>query len=302
MTSSRSHAATSASITPPGLAASCTGYGRLPPGPSPMPSNNLLSNRCPWFLSHFEMNLRRHPASHVTAPRTYGLHLQVPDERPRLRAPRRPAQDSPGYVDVASVGEEHRRRWPTSSSSTPHAQRVRPRQQALRQPRQAGQPGNDPWPADAVSGCRLLAEWETIVQRLHGVDVVFGTHNIGKPPCSTRPRATGVPRARSGIPRKPSACQAGRLRDFAGWVSISVGNNNTCTFCYIVHSLRGTEQDLPTSRKVDTRNEGVVESGPAGPNTYLRSDSLTISPPTSCCACGDARGLDMPFLDPPALP
>jgi tRNA-2-methylthio-N6-dimethylallyladenosine synthase len=75
--------------------------------------------------------------------------------------------------------------------------------------------------------------------------VVFGTHNIGSLPVLLE-RARHNERAQVEILESlevfPSTLPTRRESRYAGWVSISVGCNNTCTFC-IVPSLRGTEKD-----------------------------------------------------------
>jgi tRNA-2-methylthio-N6-dimethylallyladenosine synthase len=77
------------------------------------------------------------------------------------------------------------------------------------------------------------------------VDVVFGTHNIGSLPVlleRARHNAAAEMEILEALEVFPSALPARRESSYAGWVSISVGCNNTCTFC-IVPSLRGREQD-----------------------------------------------------------
>src|SRR6478672_2844790 len=97
----------------------------------------------------------------------------------------------------------------------------------------------------AVGGCMAQKDRETIVKRAPWVDVVFGTHNIGSLP-ALLDRARHNKRAEVEILESletfPSTLPTRRDSAFAGWVSISVGCNNTCTFC-IVPSLRGKEQD-----------------------------------------------------------
>ena len=98
----------------------------------------------------------------------------------------------------------------------------------------------------AVGGCLAQKDRAAIVERAPWVDVVFGTHNLGSLPVllerarvtTTRRRSRSSSRSRSS--RRP--CRPGASRRYAAWVSISVGCNNTCTFC-IVPSLRGKEKD-----------------------------------------------------------
>ncbi|MFC8382416.1 tRNA (N6-isopentenyl adenosine(37)-C2)-methylthiotransferase MiaB [Nocardia sp. NPDC057272] len=97
----------------------------------------------------------------------------------------------------------------------------------------------------AVGGCLAQKDRETVVRKAPWVDVVFGTHNIGSLPVLLE-RARHNEQAQVEILESleafPSTLPAKRESAYAGWVSISVGCNNTCTFC-IVPSLRGKEVD-----------------------------------------------------------
>lgn len=97
----------------------------------------------------------------------------------------------------------------------------------------------------AVGGCLAQKDRDTVVKKAPWVDVVFGTHNIGSLPVLLE-RARHNEQAQVEIIESleafPSTLPAKRESAYAGWVSISVGCNNTCTFC-IVPALRGKEVD-----------------------------------------------------------
>ncbi|MFF0146289.1 tRNA-i(6)A37 thiotransferase enzyme MiaB [Amycolatopsis sulphurea] len=97
----------------------------------------------------------------------------------------------------------------------------------------------------AVGGCLAQKDRGEIVKRAPWVDVVFGTHNIGSLPALLE-RARHIAQAEVEILESletfPSTLPARRESSYASWVSVSVGCNNTCTFC-IVPSLRGKERD-----------------------------------------------------------
>jgi tRNA-2-methylthio-N6-dimethylallyladenosine synthase len=97
----------------------------------------------------------------------------------------------------------------------------------------------------AVGGCLAQKDQGEIVRRAPWVDVVFGTHNIGSLPVLLE-RARHNQEAQVEILESlevfPSTLPARRDSAYSGWVSVSVGCNNTCTFC-IVPSLRGKEKD-----------------------------------------------------------
>src|ERR1700749_4871748 len=97
----------------------------------------------------------------------------------------------------------------------------------------------------AVGGCLAQMERTAITKRAPWVDVVFGTHNIGALPDlldRAREREQAQAEFEETLETFPSVLPARRESAYAAWVAISVGCNNTCTFC-IVPSLRGKEKD-----------------------------------------------------------
>jgi tRNA-2-methylthio-N6-dimethylallyladenosine synthase len=97
----------------------------------------------------------------------------------------------------------------------------------------------------AVGGCLAQKDRGEITRRAPWVDVVFGTHNIGSLPAlleRARHNDTAQVEIAESLEVFPSTLPARRDSAHSGWVSISVGCNNTCTFC-IVPSLRGREVD-----------------------------------------------------------
>ncbi|QCU78495.1 tRNA (N6-isopentenyl adenosine(37)-C2)-methylthiotransferase MiaB [Citricoccus sp. SGAir0253] len=97
----------------------------------------------------------------------------------------------------------------------------------------------------AVGGCLAQKDQQAILDRAPWVDVVFGTHNIGSLPVlleRSRHNRQAELEILESLEVFPSTLPTRRDSTYSGWVSISVGCNNTCTFC-IVPSLRGKEKD-----------------------------------------------------------
>ncbi|WP_052462541.1 tRNA (N6-isopentenyl adenosine(37)-C2)-methylthiotransferase MiaB [Nigerium massiliense] len=97
----------------------------------------------------------------------------------------------------------------------------------------------------AVGGCMAQKDRDVILNRAPWVDVVFGTHNIGSLPVlleRARVEQESQVEIEEALTRFPSTLPTRRDSPYSAWVSISVGCNNTCTFC-IVPALRGKEQD-----------------------------------------------------------
>jgi tRNA-2-methylthio-N6-dimethylallyladenosine synthase len=113
----------------------------------------------------------------------------------------------------------------------------------------------------AVGGCLAQKDKHDIVSKAPWVDVVFGTHNMGALPTLLE-RARHNDEAQVEILESldvfPSTLPTKRESTYSGWVSISVGCNNTCTFC-IVPSLRGKE--------MDRRPGDVLSRGPGDSST-----------------------------------
>jgi len=114
----------------------------------------------------------------------------------------------------------------------------------------------------AVGGCLAQKDREHIVARAPWVDVVFGTHNVDALPALLN-RASVLQEAQVEIEESlrtfPSTLPSRRESAYAAWVAISVGCNNTCTFC-IVPSLRGRERDR-RSGEILAEVEALVADG-----------------------------------------
>ena len=103
----------------------------------------------------------------------------------------------------------------------------------------------DPDMQIAVGGCLAQKDRDAVLRKAPWVDVVFGTHNIGSLPTlldRARHNKSAQVEIVEALQEFPSALPAARESAYAAWVSISVGCNNTCTFC-IVPALRGKEVD-----------------------------------------------------------
>nr|WP_290279847.1 tRNA (N6-isopentenyl adenosine(37)-C2)-methylthiotransferase MiaB [Corynebacterium faecale] len=165
---------------------------------------------------------------------------------------------------------------------------------------------NKPGMQIAVGGCLAQKDKDTVVKKAPWVDVVFGTHNIGSLPTlldRASHNATAEVEIVDSLEQFPSVLPAKRESAYAGWVSVSVGCNNTCTFC-IVPSLRGKEQDRrPGDILAEVQalvDQGVSEVTLLGQNVNaygvnfvdpeLERDRSAFS--KLLRACGDIEGLE----------
>lgn len=152
----------------------------------------------------------------------------------------------------------------------------------------------------AVGGCLAQKDRGRIVERAPWVDVVFGTHNLAALPVLLE-RARHNKRAEveivEALQNFPSELPSRRESPYSAWVSISVGCDNTCTFC-IVPSLRGTETDRrPGDVLAEVRalvEGGVVEVTLLGQNvnSYGRSFGDRYAFGKLLRACGEIDGLE----------
>ncbi|WP_370517695.1 tRNA (N6-isopentenyl adenosine(37)-C2)-methylthiotransferase MiaB [Mycolicibacterium sp. P9-22] len=158
----------------------------------------------------------------------------------------------------------------------------------------------------AVGGCLAQKDRDAVLKKAPWVDVVFGTHNIGSLPVlleRARHQRVAQVEIAEALQEFPSALPAARESAYAAWVSISVGCNNTCTFC-IVPSLRGKEVDRRPGdvlAEVQTLvDQGVLEVTLLGQNVNAYGVSFA-DPDTPrnrgafadlLRACGDIEGLE----------
>jgi tRNA-2-methylthio-N6-dimethylallyladenosine synthase len=152
----------------------------------------------------------------------------------------------------------------------------------------------------AVGGCLAQKDRGEITKKAPWVDVVFGTHNIGSLPVLLE-RARVQEEAQVEILESlevfPSTLPTKRESAYAAWVSISVGCNNTCTFC-IVPALRGKEKDRRPGEILAEIEalvaEGVTEVTLLGQNvnSYGVEFGDRFAFGKLLRACGDIEGLE----------
>ncbi len=152
----------------------------------------------------------------------------------------------------------------------------------------------------AVGGCLAQKDRAGIAERAPWVDVVFGTHNIGSLPAlleRARVQAQAQVEIVESLERFPSVLPVRRESPYAAWVAISVGCNNTCTFC-IVPSLRGREEDRrPGDVLAEVRalvDDGVLEVTLLGQNvnSYGAAFGDRQAFGKLLRACGEIDGLE----------
>jgi tRNA-2-methylthio-N6-dimethylallyladenosine synthase len=151
----------------------------------------------------------------------------------------------------------------------------------------------------AVGGCMAQKDRDVIVAKAPWVDVVFGTHNVGALPVlleRARIEQAAQVEILETLDRFPSTLPSRRESAYAGWVAISVGCSNTCTFC-IVPSLRGKQTDRrPGDILAEVQQlvaDGVQEITLLGQN--VNAYGLDIGDRDAFAkllrACGDIDGL-----------
>lgn len=152
----------------------------------------------------------------------------------------------------------------------------------------------------AVGGCLAQKDQALLLKKAPWVDVVFGTHNMGSlPGLLERSRHNNKAELEilESLETFPSTLPTKRDSTYSGWVSISVGCNNTCTFC-IVPSLRGKERDRRPGEvlnEVKTLvDQGAIEVTLLGQNvnTYGVEFGDKAAFSKLLRACGEIEGLE----------
>jgi tRNA-2-methylthio-N6-dimethylallyladenosine synthase len=226
--------------------------------------------------------------------RTYGCQMNVHDSE-RLAG----LLESAGYVDIAGVPD------PPETADVVVFNTCAVRENAdnklygnLGQLRPAKL--RNPAMQIAVGGCLAQKDRATIVDRAPWVDVVFGTHNMGSLPAlldRARHNKSAEVEILESLDVFPSTLPTRRDSAYSAFVSISVGCNNTCTFC-IVPTLRGKEMDRrPGAILAEIEAlvaQGVIEVTLLGQNvnTYGTEFGDRLAFGKLLRACGQIDGLE----------
>lgn len=132
-----------------------------------------------------------------------------------------------------------------------------------------------------VGGCAAQKDRQIVRERAPWVDVVMGTHNLGRvlDLLDHAQEWGGVTEIYESLHDLPSQLPTRREVEHSAWVTVQLGCNNTCTFC-IVPAVRGKEVSRRPGEIVSEVerlvSEGVVEVTLLGQNidTYGRDLAL----------------------------
>jgi tRNA-2-methylthio-N6-dimethylallyladenosine synthase len=137
----------------------------------------------------------------------------------------------------------------------------------------------------AVGGCTAQKDREVIQERAGWVDVVFGTHNTHRvldllDHAEEWGPVTEIYEATASIDDVPSTLPAHRQTEHSAWVTITIGCNNSCTFC-IVPIVRGREISRRPGDVIDevrrVAADGVVEVTLLGQNVNSYGRDLDLN-------------------------
>ncbi len=138
----------------------------------------------------------------------------------------------------------------------------------------------------AVGGCLAQKDKDLVGQKAGHVDVVFGTHNVHRAAellQESREQGQIVEILEAAVDAEhaafPSALPEKREVDYAAWVTIQIGCDNSCAFC-IVPSVRGPEISRPFGdlvREVEhLAKDGVSEITLLGQNVNSYGRDITL--------------------------
>lgn len=136
----------------------------------------------------------------------------------------------------------------------------------------------------AVGGCIGQRDGTALLRQMPGVDIVFGTHNVGRlPDLLGQALESDVPvvEVLESTQDFASDLPSEREHRWHAWLPITVGCNNFCTYC-IVPYVRGSERSRAIEAITDEAKrlvaDGVVEITLLGQNVNSYGRDLYGSP------------------------
>ncbi len=138
-----------------------------------------------------------------------------------------------------------------------------------------------------VAGCLAQKDRDLVRQKAPHVDVVVGTHNVGRTvellhSARTDGPITEILEAATAEDHAefPSALPTARELPYAAWVTIQIGCDNSCAFC-IVPAVRGPEISRPfadiVAEVARLAADGVTEVTLLGQNVNSYGRDLTLA-------------------------